>query len=65
MRVTPCKECSSRYENCHAVCSSYKDWRAEWDTEKERVTTLRLNELRSLRTRNEGIARMKFRQSHR
>lgn len=35
MKVGPCKECKSRHIACHANCSLYKEWAAEWEQVKQ------------------------------
>lgn len=37
MNVVPCKDCNCRYAECHADCSSYKDWKIEYENVKEKV----------------------------
>ena len=34
---TPCKDCYDRYENCHAECEKYKEWRSELDSIREKI----------------------------
>lgn len=35
-RIAPCKDCESRYAECHATCQLYKDWKGEHEKEKEK-----------------------------
>jgi len=35
MKVSPCKGCEDRMVGCHGICRSYKEWKAEFDTEAE------------------------------
>jgi hypothetical protein len=35
MESAPCKDCQSRNPRCHAVCESYRTWKAKRDDERE------------------------------
>lgn len=37
MNVVPCKDCNCRHAECHSDCSSYKDWKIEYENVKEKV----------------------------
>lgn len=59
--VTPCKECTDRFESCHSVCEKYKAWRTDLDTEREIVTKKKIFDADATRRRNTAIAKMQRR----
>ena len=32
---TPCKGCTERVAGCHSVCERYKEWKIEWERERD------------------------------
>ena len=43
-RETPCKRCDEWEAGCHALCKKYKEWRKEYDSERNRIETARHKE---------------------
>lgn len=56
---TPCKDCYDRYENCHAKCEKYKEWRSELDSIREKIIDAKIKNAELTRRRNDAIRKRK------
>ena len=56
---TPCKDCYDRYENCHAECEKYKEWRSELDSIREKIIDAKIKNAELTRRRNDAIRKRK------
>ena len=59
IRITPCKDCTDRYENCHSKCDQYKAWRSELDAEREKMIEVKVKNADLVRRRNDAIRKVK------
>ena len=41
MIMSPCKDCTDRYAECHCDCKNYKNWKEELEKEKVKINQVK------------------------
>ena len=62
--AAPCKNCSSRYPNCHAECTGYKSWRTALDEDRKIIADAKSKEMELKIRRLDAIKRMQVSKKH-
>lgn len=57
--IAPCRDCKNRFVSCHSSCEQYKEWRKNFDAEKERILKIRYEERSLDKLKMSGIRRMR------
>ena len=59
--ICPCKGCTDRKIGCHAECSKYIEWKAEWDRRKNMIDNAKAFEREIGEIKVAGMKRMQKR----
>ena len=57
----PCKGCTDREVGCHSSCSGYKEWKAEWDRNRDTINKAKTFEREVGEVKVAGMKRMQKR----